>query len=192
MIFKEKLLYYIIIIIIIMQIKYNIENYMYETENKTNPSLIYGETDHNKLIYIIKKLEKTYNITNFIDIGSGCGNLIIHLSSAFPYIYFEGIEIQKNRFEESLRKRDEINNSNLYVFNTSFYNEYIGNYDFLYCCNTIFSDDDNKKLYEKILNEFKGICILFTNPPCLLKYFIDQDFIGSSWHSHVPIYIYYL
>ena len=79
---------------------------------------------------------------------------------------------------------------NVYFYHKSFYNHYIGDYDFIYCCNTIFSEEDNIELYKKLLREFKGLCVLFTQPSCLHHYFIESRHIGSSWCENVTIYIY--
>ena len=173
-----------------MRAKYDIKSYIYETENKHNTSLIYGETDHIQVESIIRDYSMKYNIFNFIDIGSGCGKLILHLSRIFPNIYFEGIEIQKNRFEESLHHKKLSSNNHVYFHHKSFKNHYIGDYDFVYCCNTIFSEEDNQELYQKLLRELKGLCILFTQPSCLHHCFLETRHIGSSWSEKVPIYIY--
>ena len=152
--------------------------------------LIYGETDHIQVNYIINEYSVNYNISNFIDIGSGCGKMVLYLASIYPTIYFEGIEIQKNRFEESLHNKKMFSHDNVYFYHKSFYNHYIGDYDFVYCCNTIFSEEDNKELYKKLLREFKGLCILFTQPPCLHHFFIETKNISSSWCKEVTIFIY--
>ena len=81
--------------------KYNIEPNIYKVDND-NKSLIYGESNYIDLYNIIKQLRNKYNIYNIIDVGSGCGKLLIYLTSQFNDIYFEGIEIQKNRFQQSI------------------------------------------------------------------------------------------
>lgn len=175
-----------------MKAKYDIDSLIYITENTHNSSLIYGETDHIHVESIIREYSMKYNISNFIDIGSGCGKLILHLSSNFPNINFEGIEIQRNRFEESLKNKKTYSNHELHVFfhHESFQHHYIGDYDFIYCCNTIFSEEDNLDLYKKLLREFKGLCVLFTQPSCLHHCFLETRHIGSSWCKEVTIYIY--
>ena len=173
-----------------MKAKYDIKSFIYDTENKHNSSLIYGETDYIQVETVIHDYSMKYNISNFIDIGSGCGKLILHLSRIYPNIYFEGIEIQKNRFEESLHNNRLCSNHNIYFYHESFKHHYIGDFDFVYCCNTIFSEEDNQELYKKLLREFKGLCVLFTQSPCIYDNFIEMRHIGSSWSKEVPIYIY--
>ena len=169
--------------------KFNIEPNIYKVNNK-NESLIYGETNHEDLFIIINKLTSNYNISNIIDVGSGCGNLLIYLASKFNDIYFEGIEIQKNRYDRSIENINNYDLNNICIYNDSFINTYLGSYDLLFCCNTIFCDEDNNKLYNKIINEFSGIFILFTMHPKILNYFIEKTIINTSWCKKVHIFIY--
>ena len=127
-----------------------------------------------------------------IDVGSGCGKLLIYLTSQFDDIYFEGIEIQKNRFHQSIIniKKYCFDNDNIYIYNKCFTNIYFGNYDLLFSCNIIFSNKDNNLLYNKIINEFSGIFILFTIHPKILNYLIEENKINTSWSNNVPIFIY--
>ena len=168
---------------------FNIEPSIYKVNND-NQSLIYGETNYKDLFNIIEKLSLNYNITTIIDVGSGCGNLLIYLASKFDDIYFEGIEIQKNRYDKSIDNINKYELDNICIYNDSFINTYLGNFDLLFCCNTIFCDEDNDKLYNKIINEFSGIFILFTMHPKILNYFIEETTINTSWCKKVNIFIY--
>jgi len=168
---------------------FNIEPTIYKVDNQ-NKSLIYGETNYKDLLIIFDKLYSIYNINTMIDIGSGCGNLLIYLASKFHDIYFEGIEIQKNRYDKSIDNIMKHDLDNICIYHDSFINTYLGNYDLLFCCNTIFCDEDNDKLYNKIINEFSGIFILFTMHPKILNYFIEKTTINTSWCKEVNIFIY--
>ncbi len=168
---------------------YDIEPSIYKV-NSENESLIYGETNHENLFNIIQKLTYIYNIDTMIDVGSGCGKLLIYFACKFPNIYFDGIEVQKNRYDQSIINIKKNQLDNICIYNESFINTYFGNYDLLFCCNTIFCDEDNNKLYNKIINEFSGIFILFTMHPKILNYFIEENKINTSWCKNVPIFIY--
>ena len=168
---------------------FNIEPNIYKVDNQ-NDSLIYGETNYKDLFFIIEKLTYIYNINTMIDVGSGCGKLIIYLACKFQNIYFEGIEIQKNRYDQSICNINKYELDNICIYNDSFVNTYIGNYDLLFCCNTVFCDEDNDKLYNKIINEFSGIFILFTVHPKILNYFIEKTIINTSWCKKTDIFIY--
>ena len=169
--------------------KYNIDSSIYKVDSK-NKSLIYGETNYIDLCNIIKQLRNKYSINNMIDIGSGCGKLLLYLASNFSDILFEGVEIQKNRFKLSINNINHYELDNIFIYNDSFQNLYFGNYDLLFCCNTIFCDEDNYLLYNKIINEFSGIFILFTIHPKIFNYFIDEAKINTSWCKQVTIFIY--
>ena len=168
----------------------NIDSEIYRTDNVYNSSLIYGECDKNDIYNIFQSLVKKYNIFSFIDIGSGCGKLVFHLSTKFDRISFHGVEIQKNRFNKSMKLLQNESLYNVSFLNDDFKNIYFGNYDFLFCCNTIFSHEDNLLLYKKIINEFSGIFVLFTLSSKIQRYYIDKKYIKTSWHPNVPIYIY--
>ena len=167
-----------------------IDTEYYITDNVYNSSLIYGECDKNDIYNIFQSLVKKYNIFSFIDIGSGCGKLVFHLSQKFDKISFHGVEIQKNRFNKSMKTLQNDLFYNVSFFNDEFKNIYFGNYDFLFCCNTIFSHEDNLLLYKKIINEFSGIFVLFTLSSKIQRYYVEKKYIKTSWHPNVPVYIY--
>ena len=173
----------------------NIDSEFYVTDNIYNSSLIYGECDSNDIYNIFQSLVKKYNIFSFLDIGSGCGKLVFHLAHKCNRITFHGVEIQKNRFMKSMKMLRYASVSNDSVSNVSFScddfkNIYFGNYDFIFCCNTIFSHEDNLLLYKKIINEFSGIFVLFTLSSKIQSYYVDKKYIKTSWHPNVPVYIY--
>ena len=102
----------------------------------------------------------------------------------------EGIEIQKNRYEKATNLLNNKMNTNIVFYNDNFQNIYFGNYDLLFCCNTIFTEEDNNILYNKIINEFNGIFILCTLTHKLLHFFAEKKYIKCSWYSEIPVYIY--
>ena len=71
--------------------KIDVEDYILPPELDENiKSYIYGEVNEKDLLEIIKTFE--YENLNFIDIGSGCGKIIIYLSYKLN-IFSTGIEI---------------------------------------------------------------------------------------------------
>ena len=76
------------------------------------------------------------------------------------------------------------------IFNDDFYNKFFGNYDFIYCCNLVFDDDTNNKLYKKIKVEFTGKFILFNYSNDIVKYLICEDYVKTSWSNKVKIFIF--
>ena len=129
-----------------------------------NESLIYGEVFHEDILKIIKNLN--YNIESILDIGSGCGKIVTYLALNTNY-NIDGIEIEQKRYQKSLSLLEDFDLYDKVNFiNNSFINLYFGKYDLLYCCNTIFTYEDNLILYKKILNEFEGIFISIL-PMCI-------------------------
>ena len=167
-----------------------IDTKFFVTDNIYNSSLIYGECDTNDIYNILQPFVKKYNIFSFLDIGSGCGKLTLHLAQKFNRISFDGVEIQKNRYNKSMKTLDHVGFPNASFICDDFKNIYFGNYDFLFCCNTIFSHEDNLLLYKKIIHEFSGIFVLFTLSSKIQSYYIDKKYIKTSWHPNVPVYIY--
>ena len=157
--------------------------------DKNNESYIYGEVNPINIIEIIKNIN--YNNRTFLDIGSGCGKIIISIADKLN-ISCTGIEIDENRFNKSLKIQEEYLHLDTDFIKTDFRNVYLGSYDIIYCCNTIFSKNDNKLLYKKLLNEFKGYLLLFEYDFTLKKFLLDKKIIKTSWSKEVPIYIFTL
>ena len=167
-----------------------IEREDYIVDSDINKSLIYGECCEKDIFFIISSLKEKYNIENIIDIGSGCGKIVFYLADNLKDCIIEGIEIQKNRYEKASNLLNNKMNTNIVFYNDNFKNIYFGNYDLLFCCNTIFTQEDNNILYNKIINEFNGIFILCTLTHKLLHFFAEKKYIKCSWYSEIPVYIY--
>ena len=153
-----------------------------------NTSYLYGEVSHESLNIILKKYINDNSI--FLDIGSGCGKIVIYISKMND-ILADGIELVKYRFEKSIKLLDETNlHDKIEFINDDFKNLYFGNYNIIYCCNLIFSEKDNYNLYTKIKNEFEGIFILFYYDNILEEFLIDTLEIKTSWNKSQPIFIF--
>lgn len=172
--------------------------------NMENRSFIYGEVDHKKIIEIIQEInnENVNNIANVCDLGSGCGKLVFHIANFFQEICCTGIEIDGQRMNylneliELFEEKQYFTNSHieaLYskieLIHGNFLNNYLGNYDFIYCCNIIFTKEDNKKLYQKLLKEYVGYVLLFNYDYNLQPFLVRKYTINTSWEKQVPIYL---
>ena len=159
--------------------------------NSYNSSFFYGEVNNNDISSIIKCILKEikcdYNL-NFLDIGSGCGKLVIFLNEN-TNLYCTGIEIIEHRYLKSLNLINE--NYDIEFFNDNFKNIYFGNFDIIYCCNLVFSEDDNNLLYHKLNNEFKGYALLFTYNNKINHYLINEFKVNTSWQKNVNIYLFH-
>ena len=151
-------------------------------------SYLYGEASYISIYDVIKKY--CFEDCKFIDIGSGCGKIVVYLVDNLD-IYADGIEIDQNRYNKSLDLLAEYNLfDKIEFFNQDFQDIYFGNYDILYCCNLVFSDDHNIKLYKKIIKEFKGVFLLFDFSTELEEYLIDEIMVKTSWNRGQTIFVF--
>jgi hypothetical protein len=163
------------------------------TLDESNKSYIYGEVNPNDIISIINNLT-CVNSYSFLDIGSGCGKLVLCINSKFPDMYCVGIEIHNGRYNDSIKWLEQYPNlqSSTEFFNNDFKKHYFGNYDILYCCNVIYSKEDNLNLYKKILSEFTGYIILFEYDHHLKHYLLSSYLVQTSWKKNVAVYLFRL
>lgn len=168
------------------------ENYKLYDENDFNSSYIYGEVNENDVIDVLESINNE-NINSFIDIGSGRGKLVLEISQHYRDIFCTGIEIQSHRYENSmeylLQCNEIIQNTTEFICD-NFNNIYLGNYDMIYCCNVIFSKNDNQKLYNKLLSEAKGFVLLFDYDHSLKPYWLETYHIRSSWQKDVHMHLF--
>lgn len=153
--------------------------------DQNNKSYIYGEVYPQDIYNILKYHNLEYK--TFIDIGSGNGKLLYYLSQNTELL-LEGIEIDKNRYNRSIKLLEDF--EKIFLVNDDYKNIYFGNYDIIYCCNTVFEVDENNILYDKIENEFSGIFILYEYNQKLKNYLLKKEIVKTSWNKYVPIYIF--
>ena len=167
--------------------------YICDSLDKHNNSYIYGEIIPESFYPILKE----YEIENktFIDIGSGCGRMLFYLNDSVCEMKLYGVEIDTNRYSTSLIMQDSRINNDLIsrtydvcFENKDFIDIYFGNYDLLYCCNTVFEYEENNKLYKKLVNEFQGVCFLFSYGDKLKNNFHKKHIVNTSWQQNVPLY----
>lgn len=161
--------------------------------DSSNSSFIYGEVCARDIIYILNELNREH-VRSFVDIGSGCGKLVIEIANEFEEAYCTGVEIHTPRYDHSmelLNNYPNIQGTTEFIC-ADFQKVYFGNYDVIYCCNTIFSKEDNKKLYNKILREFSGYVILFNWDYCMKPYLLKSYRVNTSWEKSVEIFVFYV
>lgn len=172
--------------------KYHLYDKQMDEKNK---SFVYGEVDYLPFVTLLKDDNVSfYPGDTFIDIGSGCGKFVsgIAVQQYFKEMYFHGIEIHNARFNQSITLQDELDiHANTEFMKEDFRNIYFGNYNVLYCCNTIFGEEENNILFDKINEEFNGYFILFEYDNVLKPYFIKEMNVRTSWNKNVPVYIFH-
>lgn len=154
-----------------------------------NKSFIYGEVNHEDLLNLINNLSIDITNYHFLDIGSGAGKICIYVNMKLNLLS-TGVEIDINRYNDSIILSENMNLDNIYFINDNYKNIFFGDYDILYCCNIVFEFSENKYLFKKILKEFNGIFILFEFDNTLLPYLVKETTINTSWSKNVSIYIF--
>lgn len=158
-----------------------------------NKSYIYGEVDPTVIMSLLCNENILQDGDSFLDIGSGCGKLLISLANNihFSRNYFTGVEIHQTRYEASMSLLDEYELYDNAEFILGDYNKlYFKNYNVLYCCNTIFGDKENIELFDKIIREFTGYLILFEYNDTLTPYLIRSYMVNTSWNKNVNIWLF--
>lgn len=181
-----------------MKFQISNDDYLIEKNTKINnydsyiSSFFYGEVNHNDIYSIIMNhilKDRDFFNYHFLDIGSGCGKLIIYFNDQ-TNCECSGIEIIEHRYLKSINLLKE-NNFNVHFINDNFKNIYLGNYDIIYCCNLIFSEEDNNMLYLKLNKEFNGYALLFTYNHKIFKNYVSTHDVNTSWQKNVNIYMFY-
>ena len=168
------------------------DSYLITNElDRTNSSYTYGEVNHKQIASELTQILNENNV-HFLDIGSGCGKIVIAIGSCFPNLYCTGIEIHNERYNNSIKLLEKYPElySNSEFYKIDFNQIYFGIYDVIYCCNIIFSKEDNKKLYKKLLTEFNGYVILFDYDYCMKSYLKKTSYVDTSWQKNAKIFIF--
>lgn len=134
---------------------------------------------HEKITNILSL--KNLKISNFIfyDFGSGTGKVVHYFSKLLKYAI--GIEIDKNRYEQSLKFESE--SPNCYFKNINFFEEKIQSPCILFLNNLCFGKGTNKRLSLKFLKECheNDIIISTTKLYLLQEYFCYEITSKCSW-----------
>lgn len=85
------------------------KNFTYEGEY--NKNFVYGEIKKQGVDTLINRISRYKIITDkdvFVDIGCGCGKLLIHMGIKSPFKTLVGLEIQKERIEYAKLIKEEV------------------------------------------------------------------------------------
>jgi hypothetical protein len=148
----------------IMKLKYIklFENFKELVINNKSKNDMFGPVKSpNKIKNIISKYIKKYNCNNFIDIGSGKGDIVRYVDSLG--LSSEGIEI-----DNTLKKY----NTDLNIHFKSAYNHDYSKYDIIYLYRPMESKDKMDKLFEKISSDIKKDTIIIY----LFPHFFEEIF----------------
>ena len=162
---------------------------IHKTLNQNNSSYVYGEISSQSLLSIMNQF--SCDNRKFLDIGSGMGTVLFDLS-VIENLQLYGIEIDPGRYYNSIMTQESLNQYAIEITLGDYTELYFGNYDFLYCCNCVFEVEDNDKLFDKIIKEFKGHCFLFAFNKKMLPYYVKHFVINTSWMENTQLYYFYL
>lgn len=163
------------------------DDFQREDKNNESISLTYGEIFPGDFMNFMETYFRNLPNPYMLDVGSGCGRFAEYVSKHGGFAV-DGIEIDKNRHEKSLQEKKY----NTHFIHDDFENISFHSYNILYCCNACFDKKDNHRLYHKILNEFKGLCILFEKPKLFKKFFHKQYYVKTSWNLQQEIYLIFM
>ncbi len=157
-----------------------------------NVNNVYGEIYCDDLILLI--LEAPITIYSFIDLGCGIGKQIIHVSKQLSQIeYVCGIENNHYRYYKAQLKLNKCSTTiqnKVEIIYDDFLNHSFVPYDFVYCCNTMFDNEQNEKLIKKCIRECKHVFVLFTLEPKCFHLFWRKFSVKTSWKNNVDVYMY--
>ena len=162
---------------------------IHKTLNQNSSSYVYGEISSQSLLSIMNHF--SCDNRKFLDIGSGMGNVLFDLS-VIENLQLYGIEIDPGRYYSSIMTQESLNQYAIEIMLGDYTELYFGNYDFLYCCNCVFEVEDNDKLFDKIIKEFKGHCFLFAFNKKMLPYYVKHFVINTSWMENTQLHYFYL
>lgn len=132
-----------------------------DVDNKSKNDMFGPVKSPNKIKNIISKYIKEYNCNNFIDIGSGMGDIVRYVDSLG--LNSEGIEIDNTLKEYNI-------GLNIH-FKSAFNHDYSG-YDIIYLYRPMESKGKMDKLFEKISSDIKKNTIIIY----LFPHFFEEIF----------------
>jgi 16S rRNA G527 N7-methylase RsmG len=157
-----------------------------------NTNYIYGEIIRSGVDDIIDKINKYRKPTEkdvFVDVGSGCGKLVIHTAIKSDIKTLIGVEIVPQRLRYSKRIKEDILPENKSVF---FIEKDVRDFD-LSIATIVFINDTVFKLdlVKDIFNKLPKSCHFITAhkiPEC--KILKDEFLVDTSWGNKLKLYYY--
>ena len=157
-----------------------------------NTNYTYGEIIRSGVDEIINKINKYRKPTEkdvFVDIGSGCGKLVLHTAIKSDIKTLIGIEIVPQRLRYSKHIKEDILPENKSVF---FIEKDVRNFD-LSIATVVFTNDTafTLDLVYDIFNKLPKGCHFITSrkiPEC--KILKDEFLVDTSWGSKLKLFYY--
>ncbi len=160
---------------------------MYEKKLK------YGEITQDGTETILEKINKYKKITDkdvFVDIGSGAGKLLIHMSIKSNFKTLVGIEIQKERYEYSkLLKNQFAENNPIFLLNKDVLEFDLSIGSIFFINDIYFSSNLCKNIYDKLPNGTHFITSKNRKECKILKETFD---VSVSWSKDKSKFNYYI
>jgi len=161
-------------------------------EGAYNTNYTYGEIIRNGVDEIISKINKYRKPTEkdvFIDVGSGCGKLVLHTAIKSDIKTLIGVEIVPQRLRYSKHIKEDILPESKSVF---FIEKDIRNFD-LSIATVVFANDTafTLDLVYDIFNKLPKGCHFITSrkiPEC--KILKDEFLVDTSWSKQLKLYYY--
>jgi len=157
-----------------------------------NPNYVYGEMHAPDVAGLLD--QSPYAMYTMLDAGSGCGRLVLELAQSRPHMtYLCGVELDTYRHSKAQQLWNESDydiQQKVEFIHGDFLEQSFAPFDFVYCCNTMFDAELNKKMINKILKECDHVFVLYTLEPRCLPYFWKTWKVRTSWMKEVNVYMY--
>lgn len=168
-------------------------NKTFRFEGEYDTRFVYGEVTKEgaeKIFERYLRFKKSISSTDvFIDIGSGCGKLLLHSAFRLPIQTFVGIEIVKERYQYSKKISESVlpvDDKKVFFINKDFQNFDLSVGKLVFCNNLCFSKELNLALSDRLQS---GTHIV-TSQQLDFKILKDEFLAEVSW-SKKPIPFYY-
>ena len=156
----------------------------------------YGELTDKGLDTILKGID-TKN-KNFIDLGSGCGSVVINACKNYPFHGCGGVELSKERHLIAYDRKKELSETLnpdviLKFVNKDIFDVDVNQGDVFYISNLCFNEEINKKLSKKLNREVqKGSVIISSREIPDLNYSRHEKINGvkQSWSNSSDVHRY--
>lgn len=165
------------------------KNFQYSQGYDSN--LTYGEITKDGIEKLIEKINRYKNISNkdvFVDIGSGCGKLALHLGLKTNIKTIVGVEILDIRVKYSKYIQEQVD-----VKSVFFINKDVLDFDLsistIIFINGAFFDDI---LFEKILDKIPKGCHVILDRSCDFNILNETFNLNVSWSKKECEYFYYI
>jgi SAM-dependent methyltransferase len=150
----------------------------------------YGEITRDGVESFYKEIKSKKDITNndvFLDIGSGNGKMVLHLSMISEFGEFIGVELQKIRHEYSKHILKDINNVNVKFINDDIRNFDLSKVTVIFMNDVLFEKEDVDWVFDNIKSGTHIISFEQNDYKAL-----DEVYLKMSWQGLPVKFNYYI